>query len=226
MVQHQRRHMAVIGVGAGLVVALAGCGEAGTSATGPSGPTTSTGTSSPRTTQPTTAPSTSTASSTSTATAAPTNENLANPGQCTADDLKVTLGKGGAAAGSYYAPLRFTNTSSSPCVIGGYPGVSYVAGQDAHQVGAPAERVGKQWQPVTLAPREVAHATVRFLQVHNYEEAACQPTPVRALRVYVPGETAWTLVPHSGTGCASTDIPGEQLTVKPVVPGPGGRQAS
>lgn len=143
---------------------------------------------------------------------------------CTAADIRVTLGKGDAATGSYNAPLRFTNTSERPCVIAGYPGVSYVAGEDAHQVGAPAERVPRQWRPITLAEGEVAHAGVRFLRVRNYEKAKCEPTPVRALRVYLPGETDPTLVPYSGTGCAETAMDGPQLMVKPVRPGPGGRR--
>lgn len=228
MVRHQRRHMAIVGAGAALAVGLAGCGETDPSATGPSGPTstpssTSEPTSSPGSTPPPT--TTTTPPDSGTTTPPPTSDSTGKAGPCAATDIKVTLGKGGAAAGSYYAPLRFTNTSSSPCAIGGYPGVSYVAGADAHQVGPPAERVEQPWQPVTLRPGEAAHATVRFLQVRNYDEAACLPTHVRAIRVYPPGETASTLVPHSGMGCTSSDIPGEQLTVKPIVAGPGSGQA-
>lgn len=221
--QHRRRRIGIVGAGAVLAVVLAGCGEASTSATGSpeltrsSQPDSATETSEPSGTSSTSAPS-------STRSSTPSNGgDSGNSQQCTATDIKVTLGKGGGAAGSYYAPLRFTNTSSSPCVIGGYPGVSYVAGDDAHQVGPPAERVKQQWQPVKLAPGEVAHATVRFVQVHNYPEAACQPTKVTGVRVYLPGEKNSTVVPYTRTGCSSDAFDGEQLTVKPVVPGPGGR---
>ena len=47
---------------------------------------------------------------------------------CTTSGLAVWLGvgEGGAAAGSTYYPLEFTNTSNHRCRLPGFPGVSAV----------------------------------------------------------------------------------------------------
>lgn len=144
------------------------------------------------------------------------------PAPCRSAELALSLGRGSAAAGTYYRPLRFTNEGDDRCVLRGFPGVSYVAGEDGRQVGPAAEREGPKGDPVSLGPGEVAHAVVGFVQVRNYDPAACKPTPVRGLRVYPPGETGAKYIEAPGTGCASDDIPGNQLTVRTVEPGPGG----
>ncbi|WP_235998828.1 DUF4232 domain-containing protein [Qaidamihabitans albus] len=147
----------------------------------------------------------------------------ADPALCRSADLQLALGRGSGAAGTHYRPLRFTNTSDAPCVVQGFPGVSYVAGDDGHQVGPAAKRVGEKGSPVTLQPGETAHAVVGFVQVRNYDPAECRPTNVRGIRVYPPQETESIYVKAAGTGCASDDIPGDQLTVKTIQPGAGGR---
>lgn len=140
------------------------------------------------------------------------------PGECRAADLELSLGSGEGAAGTHYRPLRFTNASDAPCVIHGFPGVSYVAGDDGHQVGTAAYRTGGKGEPVTLQPGRTAHATVGFVEVGNYDPAECEPTPVRGLRVYPPHETNAMFVPAAGTGCA--EFPdGQQLTVATAEPG-------
>jgi hypothetical protein len=100
--------------------------------------------------------------------------------------------------------------------------VSYVAGDDGHQVGPAAAREGEKGDPVTLNPGQVGFATVGFVNVRNYDEAACQPTPVKGLRVYPPHETASVFVPMDGAeGCAANP-PGQQLIVMAVRPGTDG----
>ncbi|MGH3624742.1 MAG: DUF4232 domain-containing protein, partial [Sciscionella sp.] len=120
-----------------------------------------------------------------------------------------------------YRPLRFTNSSGSTCTMIGYPGVSYVAGDNGVQVGAAAVRTGGNRVLVTLAPGQVASATVGFTQVDNFDPAACQKTAVRGLRVYPPHDTASLFIANPGFGCAGR-VPGAQLQVKTVVRGPGG----
>lgn len=223
MMQRMNRQSVLVGAAIGaLAVALTGCGEASqNSARSSTGtPSTSAPTSASTSIQASPSPTTSSPQATST----PSSSTQVQPlGPCTADDVTLALGKGTGAAGTHYQPLQFTNSSEQPCVIQGYPGVSYVAGQDAHKVGPPAQRTGPGGAPVTLAPGETAHASVGFVQVRNYDKAECQPTQVRSLRVYPPGETASSLVQYSGLGCASDAMPGDQLTVKAVTPGPGGR---
>lgn len=149
--------------------------------------------------------------------AVPTKER-AGAGTCRAADLELSLGSGEGTAGTHYRPLRFTNVSGSPCVIHGFPGVSYVAGDDGHQVGTAAYRTGEKGQPVTLGPGRTAHADVGLVQVRNYDPAECKPTSVRGLRVYPPHETNAMFVRAPGTGCA--EFPnGQQLTVATVKSG-------
>jgi hypothetical protein len=144
------------------------------------------------------------------------------PVPCRAGTLSVTLGPGGGAAGTVYAPLRFSNKGSRPCVIQGFAGVSYVTGDNGTQVGPAAERDGVKGVPVTLAPGAVASASLAMVQVLNYDESVCKPTPTRGLRVYPPGDTASVFVPIAGTGCAGSP-PGPQLRISTVKAGPGER---
>ncbi|KMS92012.1 DUF4232 domain-containing protein [Prauserella rugosa] len=137
---------------------------------------------------------------------------------CRAADLELSLGRGEGTAGTQYRPLRFTNVSDSACVLHGFPGVSYVAGDDGHQVGPAAYRTGGKGEPVTVQPGQVAHAPVGFVRVQNYDPADCKPTPVRGLRVYPPQETNSMFVPAEGTGCAANPE-GQQLTVATIQPG-------
>lgn len=145
----------------------------------------------------------------------------ADPAMCRSGELALSLGRGSATAGTYYRPLRFTNEGDRSCVLHGFPGVSYVAGEHGDQVGPAAERQGERGDPVRLAPGEVAHAVVGFVQVRNYDAGACEPTQVRGIRVYPPSETQAKYIAAPGTGCASDEIPGNQLTVRAVEPGPG-----
>jgi hypothetical protein len=142
-------------------------------------------------------------------------------GECKATELKLSIGKGDAAAGTAFRPLRFTNTGSRTCPMQGFPGVSYVAGDDGHQVGPAAFREGTKGAAVSLAPGETAFAEVGFVQVRNFDAGVCKPTAVRGLRVYPPHETASMFLPLEGTGCAGNP-PDPQLKVKTVQKGQGG----
>lgn len=144
-----------------------------------------------------------------------------NSTECKVADLKLSLRDGDSAAGTTYRYLVFTNKGSRTCTIQGFPGVSYVAGDDGHQVGPAAYRVGKKGPAITLKPGDSAAADVGFVQVRNYDPAVCKPTEVRGLRVYPPHDYDSAFVPHAGTGCAGNP-PGNQLTVATVKAGTGG----
>lgn len=143
------------------------------------------------------------------------------PALCTSADLRLSLGQGDAAAGTMWRPLRFTNKSASSCVIQGFPGVSYVAGSDGHQVGAAAYRDGTKGSAVTLQPGQTAYAAVGFVQVGNYDPADCKPTDVRGLRVYPPQETDSMYLKAPGTGCANENLGDYHLKVQTIRPGSG-----
>ncbi|NKQ53463.1 DUF4232 domain-containing protein [Amycolatopsis sp. K13G38] len=197
---------------AAVAAAVAGCGE-GTNNAQPQPSTSAGATTAPSSSE---SPASGTQAPTTTAPAAP-----ADNGTCKAADLKLSIGRGDAAAGTVYRPLIFTNVSDHECVIQGFPGVSYVGGADGHQVGPAAFREGTKGDPVTLAKGASAYADVGFVNVQNYDPVTCQPQPVRGLRVYPPQETASMFVELSGTGCGSDKIPGNQLTVKTLQQGTG-----
>jgi hypothetical protein len=95
--------------------------------------------------------------------------------------------------------LNLTNTGSTPCTLYGYPGVSWVAGSDGHQVGSAATRqgvpTGAKETTVTLVPGATASAAFNIVQAAVIDKSECKPVPVKGLRVYPPGETAALFVP-------------------------------
>jgi Protein of unknown function (DUF4232) len=140
-----------------------------------------------------------------------------NPERCTTAELTGSLGPPDGAAGSIYRTLILTNTGNRSCELTGFPGVSYVAGEQGEQIGPAAAMLGDRGGPVPLAVGAAAGAQLRLVNVGNYDVAACRPTPVRGLRVYPPGDTAALFVPLDGVGCAGTP-PGDQLTVQTLNP--------
>jgi uncharacterized protein DUF4232 len=190
---------AVLGL-TGVLLGLAGCGGAAPTEQPP----------------PTTAPPASAADTDSAAPATTPAGGAALP-RCITGELAASLGDGDAAAGSVYRPLVFTNTGSRTCELRGFPGVSYVAGDDGHQVGPAAEMSGERGGQVPIPPGGTAQAQLQLVNVQNYDAAACSPAPVRGLRVYPPGDTASLFVPMDGTGCA-TPPPGPQLSIRTITP--------
>lgn len=125
---------------------------------------------------------------------------------CPTSSLEVWLGlgAGGAAAGSTYYPLEFSNIGTATCTLYGYPGVSAL-GSNGTQLGSPAG-----WDAtvapstVTLAPGATAHTVLQITDVGNYPASTCEPATAIALRVYPPNQTASTQVPFSFQACSAT----------------------
>jgi hypothetical protein len=136
------------------------------------------------------------------------------------DDLTVALGASEGTAGTMYRALVFTNSGDRTCVIQGFPGVSFVAGDDGHQVGEAAVRTGTKGPAVVLKPGATAAAPVGFRNVTAFDPAVCRATDVRGLRVYPPHERRAEFVPFDTQGCAGV-VPGGQLTVATVHAGSG-----
>jgi uncharacterized protein DUF4232 len=153
------------------------------------------------------------------ATSAPAGETAPAGGtECKVADLGLRLNDGEGTAGTYYRALIFTNKGERTCTIQGFPGVSYVTGDDGHQVGQAAERNGAKKPAVTLKPGDSANVTIGFRDVGAFDEASCQPTETRGLRVYPPHEYDSMFVAADGRGCAGK-VSESQLTVTSVVPG-------
>jgi hypothetical protein len=177
-------------------------------------------TAAPSTGGPTSAPSASSTPSVapSTSTSAPTPPtSAAGIANCATSELKGALGQQEGAAGSVFAPLILTNVGSRTCELRGFPGVSYVAGDDGHQVGPAAAMSGPRGGEVVLKPGAAGAAQLQLANVANFDAAACKPTLVRGLRVYPPGDTASLYIARAGTGCSATP-PGNQLSIQTLKP--------
>jgi hypothetical protein len=144
---------------------------------------------------------------------------------CTSSDLKVTIVTGGgAAAGSIYYPLNFTNTSGSSCTLDGYPGVSFVTSPSGIQIGSPATRnPAVTPATVTLAPGATAHATVQVVDAQNYSASACKPVTAHWLRVFAPNQTTAANVSFTTLACSGnmTSSLGSPLSVDAIKAGAG-----
>ena len=199
-------HLAVL---AALGLVLAGCGQGGatSSPVSSSGGSTSTQSAS---TQSTASQPAGTQSSGAAATPTP---------KCATSGLAVWLGlgPGGAAAGSTYYPLEFSNVSGHACHLFGFPGVS---AYDGHQLGSPAGRnPSHPSRTVTLAPGATAHAALQIVDVLNFPTSKCMPVTANALRVYPPNQFASAEIPFSFKACSAK---GEIfMSVEPVRPGVG-----
>ncbi len=145
---------------------------------------------------------------------------------CSPADLSATVNTspGGAAAGSTYYPLNFTNTSKSSCYLYGYPGVSFVTGPSGSQIGKPASRnpaVGPS--TVILPPGGTAHVTIQVVNALNYSKSDCKPVTAHWLKVFPPGQFTALYVKFSALTC-SAQLPaklGSPLSVDAVKGGQG-----
>jgi hypothetical protein len=122
---------------------------------------------------------------------------------CPTSGLKVTEGAMGAAAGSTYLQIDFTNTSGRTCLLYGYPGVALTTGTTpASQVGAGATRsTAGQKTVVTLAGGATASATLQLVEVANYSTSACEPASGNYLQVYPPGQSVPVYLPLKAKTC-------------------------
>jgi len=110
--------------------------------------------------------------------------------RCVTPDLAGSLAvvEGGASTGHYEVAIVLENTSADPCVLQGWPGVSFVGDGDGEQIGAAGtlDRLSPH-DAVTLDPGSAAQAVVRVANAENYGEE-CEQTQADGFRVYPPGE--------------------------------------
>ncbi|HEX4225476.1 MAG TPA: DUF4232 domain-containing protein, partial [Pseudonocardiaceae bacterium] len=141
--------------------------------------------------------------------------------ECKANTLALSFGAGDAGMSQQYRVLRFTNTGKQTCAIVGFPGVSFVTGDNGQQVGAPAVRNGKIGAQVNLAPGAVASTVLHTVDTGVYDPGTCKPTDVRGYRVYAPDDTAskFIALPSGVQACANPADTG--LGVVTIRPGLG-----
>ena len=140
---------------------------------------------------------------------------------CASSGLQIAVpaSKGDAAAGSSYFPVEFTNTSSSPCTLYGYPGVSFVSRIGGSQIGIPAtENPTVPRKLITLAPGQTGHAELQVVDAANYPPASCDKVTAHWLKIYPPNQTAPLYTSFTAQACSKSKT---ILTVQAVQPGAG-----
>lgn len=126
---------------------------------------------------------------------------------CTAAQLTAELGGGDAGAGNLYQYLVLTNGSDRACHVTGYPGLSLLDAS-GNEIGAPATRDRRPYQPVTLAPGASASDAIHTVN----QQGTCLPTST-SLRIYPPGSRVSLVVKGRVTNCDNL------LTVTPFTAG-------
>lgn len=153
------------------------------------------------------------------------------PTACATSQLQASLGGGtGAGMSHLHTGMQLRNVSKSTCILYGYPGVSWVAGSQGHQVGPAASRSQTPGPGlVTLTPGGLASAALDIIEGDGgLPTSECRPVPVRGLRVYPPGQRDALFVPatYEGVGVCSVATPQSLLGIGPtqagVQPGSGG----
>ncbi|MDO5754400.1 DUF4232 domain-containing protein [Arthrobacter sp.] len=199
--------IAVLGLGA----SLAACGP-GNSSDGATTPQASTSNTADTTASATAASASAEAPTSSPASTAPASASSApaNPvvALCTAASLTGILDDtGGGTAGHIYMKLILSNSSSTNCILDGYPGVSMVLAGTSTPIGAPAERdpLAPSSGPITLAPGQSATAVLRYTQADNYQ-AACLRVQADSILVYPPSAYDSLEIPHPLIACSNADI--------------------
>ncbi len=145
---------------------------------------------------------------------------------CSPADLSaaVNASPGGAAAGSTYYPLNFTNTSKSSCYLYGYPGVSFVTGPSGSQIGEPASRNPAIAPSTVILPAGgTAHVTIQVVDALNYSKSDCKPVTAHWLKVFPPGQFTALYIKFSALTCSAQLPPklGSPLSVDAVKGGQG-----
>lgn len=148
-----------------------------------------------------------------------TTTTAARPPACPTRYLSAKVGPLGAAAGSVYATIDFTNISNITCTLYGYPGVVLAGGSPVSPIGlSAAEDPATPRQLVTLAPGAVASARLRIAEAANYPPQRCHPTKATYLQIIPPNQRTPIFVRYDAMACAR---PVTILTIDVVKPGPG-----
>ena len=138
-------------------------------------------------------------STTSTTTPTTTTPTSAAATTCHTTDLTVSLGPPNGTAGAINYEIQFRNNAAVPCVMNGYPGVSFVDAS-GNQTGVPAQRNPIPFAPVTIAPGATAYA---HFAVNDLGNPPCSADALQ-IRVYPPNETAAQLVTIGPTKVCGT----------------------
>jgi hypothetical protein len=141
---------------------------------------------------------------------------------CQGSTLQVALDSdaAGAAAGSSFVPLVFTNTSADSCSLPSYPAVEFAAAAAGPPIGTPAVTAQSvQSGSFVLAAHGVAHAWVQIGNAASYPAGQCKPTQAGGLRVSFTGSDVTAFLAHPLQACTRAVHGSEILSVFPVQAG-------
>jgi Protein of unknown function (DUF4232) len=116
------------------------------------------------------------------------------PPTCTAGDLGVwvNINSGGAAAGTDYYALEFTNTSNHACRTIGYPGVSATNANTKQLGDAAGKNPLYKAAYVTIPAGGTAHVLFGYASAEVFT-SGCKPANASFLRVYPPNQKSSSL---------------------------------
>ena len=106
---------------------------------------------------------------------------------CTTDTSTAELGQADGAAGSVMVPIIFTNTSSAPCTLEGFPVVEFVGDEDGTTIGAPA--TDDDQSAVALVTIEPGNSASALLTITTADVEGCTRVAVDGFRVIPPGSS-------------------------------------
>lgn len=170
------------------------------------------------------ASSPSAATSASTPASSPSTQTSPSPtttAPCRTSQLKIELGPGGVAAGTWATLLEFTNAANVPCTMTGWPAV---AGITSSGTASPAtnrsdamDGLNTTGTPhVTLTPG--GKAGIDISGTDNAAGGGSCPPPYGKLRVSVPGDSTSVTIPAT-TSALSSGLPScAPLAASPVHP--------
>lgn len=158
---------------------------------------------------------------------------------CTGDDVTLTLGDGGGAAGTWYYPVLVKAKPDRSCTIAGTPvvyalhDVGLGTGPAYALIGPASDMSSTDGGGALVQGATVASFMVGISASQNYDAAVCLPVPTSALRVTLPdapihlgpyGPAIEVPLPDGVTVCSgNVSGLGDQLRVGSVVPGPDGQ---
>jgi hypothetical protein len=131
------------------------------------------------------------------------------PPECTSADLKIALGSSNGAAGTIYYNIDFTNTSSGPCFLQGYPGVSLVSAGDGSgtQIGADAKRAAvTPSHQIVLNAGQAANAALGVAEAGNFPASTCKEVTAHWLKVFPPDQTVAAYVALTTQTCSTASV--------------------
>ena len=138
----------------------------------------------------------------------------ARAGRCVSSALRASLGQSQGGAGTSYVTVLLTSRSTVTCTLDGYPGVSFIAGTDARQVGAPAQpdrRVSAT--TLTLLPGASAHVTIAIANYGNYDQQICAPKQATGYRIIPPGSVGSLILDAPQMVCSTPGVQGFHTSV-------------